>query len=48
MLAHRFLRLTPLYAFVLALYGYIVPHMWHGPLWDGVIDSCNRWYVCAL
>jgi hypothetical protein len=34
-IALRYLRLTPLYAFILFFYAYVVPVLAHGPVWHG-------------
>ena len=50
-IVHRFLRLTPLYAFVLFFYIYLLPFTGSGPVWRDAqlsvdMDYCrNHWFL---
>jgi peptidoglycan/LPS O-acetylase OafA/YrhL len=52
--AHRYMRLTPLYAFVIFCYICLVPYVGSGPFWvqlqeSQAVSSCNRfWYLNLL
>jgi peptidoglycan/LPS O-acetylase OafA/YrhL len=48
----RFLRLTPMYGFVIFFYATVVPHMGTGPLWQKMVDEtglCRKqWWTNLL
>jgi hypothetical protein len=47
MILHRYLRLTPSYAFVLFFLTFVVPHMAAGPYWAVVVSQSQMWCVCV-
>ncbi|XP_067685689.1 O-acyltransferase like protein-like [Haliotis asinina] len=48
---HRYLRLTPVYAYVIFVYTFVVPYLVDGPTWTSPTDkaSCeNNWWINML
>ena len=52
---HRFLRITPIYAFVLFSYWFLTVHLANGPIWRRIIgpesnfyESCNQYWWTNL
>jgi hypothetical protein len=44
---HRFLRLTPIYAFWLFVYWALSPHIGDGPIWFLYdVPGCAQYWVC--
>ncbi|XP_067686619.1 O-acyltransferase like protein-like [Haliotis asinina] len=48
---HRYLRLTPVYAYVIFVYTFVVPYLVDGPTWTSPADKTdceNNWWINML